>query len=321
MQAYIIRRLLLIIPTLILVTIVVFFLIRLIPGDIIEQMVQQHIFASTVEKDQTVEAIRHKLGLDVPIHVQYGRWVGGIITRGDLGISLWKNTPVTEEIFRRLPVSIELGLIAIAVALAIALPVGIYSAIRQDTGGDYIARSFAILCICVPSFWLGTMVMVFPSIWWDWIPPLEFTPFFENPIQNLQQFIIPAIILGMVTSGTIMRMTRTMMLEVLRQDYVRTAWSKGLRERVVVTRHALKNALIPVITILGFHTPVLIGGSVIIEQIFCLPGTGRLFIDAMAARDYTIVTGINLFVACFVLLNILVIDLTYAYLDPRVRYK
>jgi len=320
MSAYILRRLLLLIPTLFLVTIIVFLMVRLIPGDVIDLIMEEHMFETKRGREVNIEAIERRLGLDLPIHVQYGRWIADVF-RGDLGESMWTNRPVTEELRNRLPVSLELGLLGIIVGLIIAVPVGIYSAIRQDTVGDYLGRSFAILCIAVPNFWVATMVIVFPSIWWQWTPSLEYIPLVENPIENFKQFIIPAAILGMVLSGYTMRMTRTMMLEVLRQDYIRTAWSKGLRERVVIVRHALKNALIPVVSIAALQIPVLIGGSVIIEQIFSLPGMGRYFLEAIADRDYTIVSGINLVVASVVLLNNLMTDMTYAYLDPRVQYR
>jgi peptide/nickel transport system permease protein len=316
MRAYVIRRLLLIIPTLLLVTIIVFFSIRLVPGNVVELMAVEQEFIS----GKGFDAIMHDLGLDVPLHVQYGRWMAGIF-RGDFGNSLWSFRPVTEIIFDKIPISFELGLLAMIVALLIAFPIGIYSAIRQDTAGDYIGRIIAILCICVPSFWLGTMVMVFPSIWWNWSPSMKYIPFIEDPLGNLGMFIIPAIILGMVLSGVTMRMTRTMMLEVLRQDYIRTAWSKGLRERMVIIRHALKNALIPVVTVIGLQLPILIGGSVILENIFNLPGIGRLMVEVINNRDYTVLSGINLITATIVLLINIGVDLTYAYLDPRVHYK
>jgi len=320
MSAYILRRLLLLIPTLFLVTIIVFLMVRLIPGDIIDLIMKEHMFETKTGREVNIEAIKSRLGLDLPMHVQYGRWIADVF-RGDLGESMWTNRPVTQELRNRLPVSLELGLLGIIVGMLIAVPVGIYSAIRQDTMGDYLGRSFAILCIAVPNFWVATMVIVFPSIWWQWTPPLEYIPLADNPIENFKQFIIPAAILGMVLSGYTMRMTRTMMLEVLRQDYIRTAWAKGLRERIVIFRHALKNALIPVVSIAALQIPVLIGGSVIIEQIFSLPGMGRYFLEAIADRDYTIVSGINLVVASVVLLNNLMTDMTYAYLDPRVQYR
>jgi peptide/nickel transport system permease protein len=315
MRGFLIRRLLFILPTLFLVTIIVFLLIRLIPGSVIDIMAAQSIG----DVELNVQLVKETLGLDVPIHVQYGRWISNVL-HGDLGQSLWTKRAVSQILIERLPVSLELGIMAIITALIIALPIGVYSAIRQDTAGDYISRSFAILCIALPSFWLGTMVVVLPSIWWGWSPSLNYVTFIENPLENLELFIIPAVILGMVLSGTTMRMTRTMMLDVLRQDYVRTALAKGLRERTVVIRHALKNALIPVITIIGLQLPILIGGSVVLEQIFALPGIGRLIIESITKRDYTIVSGINLLMAAFILIVNLTIDLAYAFLDPRVRY-
>ena len=266
------------------------------------------------------EIIRHRLGLDVPVHVQYGRWIGGVL-QGDLGVSLRSDQPITPKILSRLPVTFELGVFAIMIGLLISLPIGIYSAIRQNTISDYAGRGIAIILISVPIFWTATMMMLYPSLWWGWSPSMELIHFTEDPLGNLGMFLLPAAILGMVLSGTTMRMTRTMALEVLRQDYIRTAWSKGLKERVVVMRHVLKNALIPVVTIVGFQLPLLIGGSVIIEQIFVLPGLGALLLESIEKRDYPIVSGINLFIATAVVLINLLIDLTYAFLDPRVRYR
>jgi len=320
MRAYVIRRLLLMIPTLFLVTLIVFFSVRFIPGSVIDLMVAEMAEESAPGQELTAEFVKQALGLDIPVHEQYGKWLGGAI-RGDLGDSLWTGRPVTEEIFGRLPISIELGVMALIVGILIAVPIGTYSAIRQDTIGDYAGRTVAILAISLPSFWIATMVIVYPSIWWNWSPPMEYMAFVKNPLENLRQFIIPAIILGMVLSGVTMRMTRTMMLEVLRQDYIRTAWAKGLREWTIIVRHAMKNALIPVVTIVGLQVPILIGGAVIIEQIFVLPGVGRLMIDAINKRDYVVISGINVVLASVVLVNNLLVDLTYAYLDPRVQYR
>lgn len=318
MRAYIIRRLLLLIPTLFIVTVILFCAVRFIPGDVVELMAAQ--VGEAQDMEAAVELIRHNLGLDVPIHVQYGKWVAGLFT-GDLGTSLWTGRSITGELANRLPVSIELGILALITSMVIALPIGILSAIRQDTVSDYIGRSVAIFCISVPSFWLATLVIVYPSAWWGWMPAIGYIPFFRDPLGNLGQFIIPAILMGMVMSGVTMRMTRTMMLEVLRQDYIRTAWAKGLRERTVISRHALKNALIPVVTIVGLQLPILIGGAVIIETIFGLPGIGRYFVDALFQRDYPIIAGVNLVVSAFVLVCILMVDIAYAYLDPRVQYR
>jgi peptide/nickel transport system permease protein len=266
-------------------------------------------------------AIEKTLGLDKPMLTQYGIWIGNIVLHGDFGNALWEKTPVIDKILKRWPVTLELGMLGLIIAQLIALPVGIYSALRQDTIGDYIARSFAIMCIAVPAFWLGTMIVVFPSLWWGYSPPITIVSFIEDPLGNLGMFIIPAVVLGMSLSGQTMRMTRTMMLEVLRQDYIRTAWSKGLKERVVVTRHALKNALIPVITIIGIALPTLVGGTVIIEQIFCLPGMGRLLIEATQTRDYPVVSGVTFFFSIAMVLINLMVDLTYGFFDPRIHYK
>jgi peptide/nickel transport system permease protein len=320
MQAYIIRRLILIIPTLFIASLIVFFMIRLIPGDVIELMEAQHGGVGIASKVNRAQ-IEHNLGLDVPIHVQYGRWLGDMVLHGSLGESLWKKMPVTGLIIDRLPVTLELAILALLVALIISIPIGIYSAIRQDTGGDYIGRTISILSISLPDFWVGTMIMVFPALWWGWSPPVILIPFVKDPIGNLQMFIIPAVVMSMLVSGSTMRLTRTMMLEVLRQDYIRTAWSKGIRERVIIMRHALKNALIPVVTLQGAMLPVLIGGAVITEQIFCLPGVGRLMLNAIFQRDYPIVSGVTLILAIFVVIINLVVDLTYGFLDPRVQYR
>ncbi len=317
MRDYLIKRLLLIIPTLFLISVVVFLIMRLMPGDIVDTIMQRAITrGGSVDR----EAIERAFGLDVPIHVQYGRWMGDIFLHGSLGDSLRSGQPVTREILSRVGVTFELGLLAIIVALLLGLPIGVYSAYRQDSVGDYVGRSFAIALLAVPTFWLATMVILYPAIWWGWSPPLEVIPFAEDPIGNLAQFIIPGSITGMFMSGVTMRMTRTMMLEVLRQDYIRTAFAKGLGERVVVTRHALKNAFIPVITIVGLELPLLVGGTIITEQIFTLPGMGRLLLDSLENRDYTMVSGINLLIATAVVGANLLVDISYAYLDPRVRY-
>jgi len=265
MRAYIIRRLLLIIPTLFILSILVFLSVRFIPGDVIAVM-QARMEYYFVDVDR--EALEHKLGLDVPVYVQYGRWIGNIFRHGSLGESLLGRWAVEEKIIGRLPVTIELGVMAIVISLLIALPVGIYSAIRQDTAADYLGRSIAVIGLATPNFWLGVMVMIFPAIWWGWAPPLELVSFTEDPLGNLAVFLIPSLILGTASSAATMRMMRTMMLEVLRQDYIRTAWSKGLRERVVIIRHTIKNALIPVVTLIGLQLPILVGGAVIMDHIF-----------------------------------------------------
>lgn len=318
MTNYLIRRLLLVIPTLFFASLITFVTIRLIPGDVIDQMLKER---ESTNPGVDRAMIERSLGLDAPMHVQYGRWVAGIVLRGDMGKSLWSGTPVTQAILTRLPVTFELGLISLLIGLFISLPIGIFSAVRQDSLGDYLARGFAILCIALPGFWLGTMIIIFPAKWWGWSPPLTLIKFFDSPFQNLLQFLPPAIVLGTGLAGVSMRMTRSMMLEVLRQDYVRTAWAKGLRERAVVMRHALKNSLIPIVILIGLQMPVLVGGVVIIEQIFNLPGLGRLLVEAVSYRDYTMIMGIMLFFGLGMVCINLIVDLTYSFLDPRIRYK
>ncbi|HUC45063.1 MAG TPA: ABC transporter permease, partial [Hyphomicrobiaceae bacterium] len=306
------------IPALFFASIIVFVTVRLIPGSVIDLMLSQNdISADKLSREQLVAA----LGLDKPIWEQYARWMGGILLAGDFGRSLWGNTPVAELLVARLPVTFELGLMALVVALAVAIPIGAYSAMRQDTAGDYLGRSFSILMLAVPSFWMGTMVMVFPSMWWGWSPEVKFVPFRQDPLHNLSQMILPAIILGTSLSAVTMRLTRTMMLEVLRQDYIRTAWAKGLTETLVVARHALRNALIPVVTLIGLQAPLLIGGAVIMEQIFVIPGMGLLLLEAVNQRDYPIITGVFLIVGVAVMMINLLVDLSYGMLDPKVRYR
>ena len=315
MQAFIIRRLLALIPTLLFTSIIVFASIRLIPGDVIDLMLA-HNDISTGTDRALIEAA---LGLDRPIYIQYFSWIGAAL-QGDLGRSLWQNTAVTEQLATTLPITFELGALALIVALTVAIPIGIYSSMRQDTAGDYVARSFSLLMLAIPSFWLGTLVMVFPSVWWRWAPPLQYTPFLEDPLGNLGHMLVPAILLGLSMSAVTMRMTRTMMLEVLRQDYIRTARAKGLGENLVVMRHALKNGLIPVVTLIGLQAPLLIGGAVILEQIFVVPGIGLLLLEAVFQRDYPVITGVFLIVGVAILVINLMVDLTYGFLDPKVRH-
>ena len=318
MRAYLIRRLLAVIPTLILASMLVFVVVRIIPGDIIDLMITQHDVA---DEEVTRQKIEEALGLNEPIYIQYYRWVKEIIVHGSLGKSLWKDKTVIEEMVARLPVTFELGIIALTIGLSLAMPIGIYSAIRQDTAGDYIGRTIAILGVAIPGFWLGTMIVVYPALWWGWSPSIDLTSIRVDPIKNLKTFIIPGAVLGFAMAGVTMRMTRAMMLEVLRQDYIRTAWAKGLKERVVILRHAVKNALIPVITLVGLQLPILVGGTVVIEQIFVLPGMGLLMIEAVQQRDYPIVTGVMAFIGLIVLVVNVLVDISYGFLDPKVRYQ
>ncbi len=338
MRTYIIRRLLLIIPTMLMATVIVFFAVRFIPGDIVDLMaadVGRRGLGTEIEtkyfEEQARANIKKALGLDVPMFLQYGRWLGVLpqsdtgsfsgVLQGNLGNSLWEGTPVGRDIFARLPITVELAIFAIFIDIIIGLPLAVYSAIRQDTPTDYVSRTIAVIFMAVPTFWVGTMVTVYPAIWWGWSPSVQYIAFLDDPMGNLAQFLLPAVIMGMFAAGSTMRMMRTMMLEVLRQDYIRTAWSKGLTEWTIVLRHTLKNAIIPVVTMWGLMLPMLVGGSVVIEQIFCLPGVGRLLLEALTKRDYPIISGVNVVLASFVLIVNLLVDLTYGWLDPRVTYK
>jgi len=263
--------------------------------------------------------LRHSLGLDQPVAEQYVRWLSGVV-RGDFGRSIQFRQPVTVDLRNRIPVTLELGLLAMLISICIALPVGTLSAVRQDRFVDYAARTAAIAMLSIPGFWLGTLVLAFGSAWFHWSPPLSFHSLVDSPSKNLGILITPALILGAALSGTVMRLTRPQMLEVLRQDYVRTALAKGLRERTVVIRHAIRNAFIPVVTVIGLQVPVLIGGTVILETIFSVPGMGRYLVNAVRFNDYPVIQGVVLAVATIVVVTNLLVDLSYSLLDPRVRY-
>lgn len=322
MGRYLLRRLLYIIPEMFFVSVVVFLLVRFIPGNVVNLMVAEMgsggTSAHAMSSAETAKLLTHQLGLDVPIPVQYARWVGNLL-HGDLGRSLWTGRSISADIATQIPVTLEVGIMAMVLGLIFSLPIGILSAMRQETWGDYVGRTISIVAISIPALWLGTMAMVYPSIWWNWTPPVQYIPLRESIGGNLAQFLLPASILGLGLAGTTMRMTRTMMLEVLRQDYIRTAWSKGLTELTIVRRHALKNAFIPILTIIGNQFPIIIGGSAVLEQIFGLPGMGRYLINALYQRDYPAISGVTLVMAVFILVVNIVVDVLYAYLDPRLR--
>jgi peptide/nickel transport system permease protein len=270
------------------------------------------------------------MGLDESLPVQYGRWLGILpqetgefsgMLQGNLGHSLWDNEPVTDILKSRLPVSIELGVLSMLIGWAIALPIGMFMATRQDSLMDYTGRVFAIVLLSIPGFWLMTMVIVYPSIWWGTMPNIVYVPITENLFENLKQFLLPAFLTGAASSALMIRLTRTMMLEVLRQDYIRTAWAKGLRERTVLMRHAAKNAFIPVITVVGGQIPVILAGQIVTEQIFALPGMGIAFLEALNQRDYPIISAINTIIATAILVMNVIVDISYAWMDPRIRYR
>jgi peptide/nickel transport system permease protein len=314
MSRYLLRRLVLLVPTLFGVTVVVFTLVRLLPGDAVSLQLQD---AKATAADEA--ALRSQLGLDRPVVVQYVEWLGNL-ARGDLGHSFRSRQPITTELANRIPVTAELGILALVIAAVVATCVGIISAVRQDTWADYVGRSVAIGLLAIPGFWLGTLVVTLPSVWWHWTPPLQYTRLNVDPLKNLSIVIIPAVILGLGLSGGLMRLIRTQMLEVLRQDFIRTASAKGLAEHAVVMRHALKNAFIPALTVLGLQIALLVSGTVVLESIFVLPGMGRYLLEAVQSRDYPAVQGLNLLFASVIIFTNLIVDLMYGWLDPRVRY-
>ena len=335
MSAYLIRRILLLFPTLFIVSVIVFAAIRMMPGDFIDMLIYDLEGGGSTPGTIDRAGMERRLGLDVPMPIQYLRWVGVLqgpdistgeiryngLLQGNLGTSLRTGVPATEEILRRIPISFELNLLSMLIAWMIALPVGIYSALRQNTWFDYIGWSFAILSLATPAFWLASMLIVFAGRYWSWAPRLEYVPFFENPVENLKMFLLPAFLTGTAVSGELMRSIRTMTLEVIRQDYIRTAYAKGLKERVVVIRHALKNVGVLLVEIAIPTFGAFLGGSVIMENIFVIPGLGRYLLDMLTNRDYFVTSGANLFFATAGMLLILLTDISYAWVDPRIRYR
>ena len=316
MWNYIARRVLQGLLVLFLVSFLVFSLVRILPGDAILMQLDQ----AAAPTPENLEKARQELGLDRPFLEQYRTWMTGVL-RGDLGYSLTSRRPVSQELLKRVSLTSHLAVLSLLIALLIALPIGVLSAVRQDTMADYCGRLFAILGLSLPDFWLATVVITFLAIWFRWIPPIGFSPIWVDPARNLSQLLIPAVIIGARLAAVSMRMTRSSLLEVLRQDYIRTARAKGLRERAVIVGHAFKNAFIPVITIIGQQFSVLLGGTVIVEFIFLQPGVGGLMLDAVQLRDYTLIQGAVLFFATVIVVMNLLVDLSYAWLDPRIRYS
>ncbi len=314
MGSYIIRRILKMIPAFLLMSVMIAGLLRLLPGDVVTIMAGELGYADDSND------MRELLGLNQPFYRQYLDWIGGVFT-GDFGVSLWNHRPVMSELAWRLPMTLELAALAMLFNVGIGIPIGILAATRQDTWVDHLSRSVAILAIAAPTFWIATMALVFPASWFGWTPSTSWVPLTEDPVANFKVVIVPALILGFAFQGRTMRLLRAMLLEVMRQDYIRTAWAKGLNERVIVSRHALKNALIPVVTLLALEVPLLLGGTVIIEQIFNLPGVGRYMLDLLLNRDFVPVQTIVLLMAGVVMVLNLLVDISYAWLDPRIRYK
>ncbi len=319
MTQYLARRLLLFIPTMLLATVLVFGLFSIVPGDAAAYLLTGEDASGTVTNED-FERLREDLGLNRPIYVQYADWLWGVV-RGDLGISLYYGQPFGLELLERFARTFELAVLAILMAFVTAVPLGILSAMKQDSGLDYASRVIALLGIAMPTFWIGVLVIYGLAYWAEWLPPLEYAHLWEDPIQNLKLMLLPAAVIGFHDMAFTARVTRSAMLEVMREDYMRTARSKGLREWVVVGRHALKNAMLPVVTVSGYQFGRLLGGVIIVEQIFVVPGVGNFLIDAINHRDFPIIQGVILMTAAVVLLLNLIIDMLYGILDPRIRYS
>jgi peptide/nickel transport system permease protein len=317
MPTYIVRRILLMIPTLLGAVTLIFLLMRLLPGD-----VALYILGSGESSDvnkQALQQIRQELGLDQPLIVQYGRWLWGAV-RLDFGNSYWTRQPVMEELKRRYPITVNLALMSLLLGTLIAIPVGVLSAVRQDTLADYAARVFVIAGLSLPNFWLAILIILGLVYYFQWLPPLNYAPFWVDPWLNFKQLVFSALVTGYRLSAIGARMTRSSILEVLRDDYVRTARAKGLGELVVVLKHALRNALLPVITIIGLELLTLLGGLVVIETVFTIPGIGRYLVDAITHRDYPSIQALVFMIAVLVVTVNLLVDIIYGFLDPRIRY-
>lgn len=319
MGSYIARRLIGLLPILFGISVFVFLIMRLLPGDVAAMILGGDENSAGASRE-ALEALREQLGLNKPLLLQYTDWMWGLFHL-DAGTSLWSGQPVFDEIGKRIPLTAELAFLALTFSMVIAVPIGIYSAVRQDSWVDYLMRSISIAGLAVPSFWLATLTVLCLTLWFRWTPPLGYMPFASNPWINLQQLLPPAIIIGFGNAALISRMTRSTMLEVLREDYVRTARAKGLKPRMVLGAHALRNAILPVLTLGAIELGGLLGGTVVMETIFTLPGLGRYLVDAIAHRDYPVVQAIILLMGViYVTLN-LIVDILYGVFDPRIRYE
>ena len=317
MTTYIIRRMLQMILIMLLVTVIVFFMLRILPGDPILMFLSSQDTQQITQEQ--LDVLRHDLGLDRPMIVQYFDWLGDV-AHGDLGKSIANQTPIIDEVKKRMPITFELGLISFIFSIIIGIPLGVISAVKRGTLTDTSLTSMGNLGVCVPSFWLGLLLIYIIGYKFNWLPIYGYVSFAKDPIQNIKDSIMPVICLGLAPIASAVRLTRSSMLEVMRQDYIRTAWSKGLRERTVVIRHALKNGLIPVITLKGMTLATIVGGSVLIETVFSIPGMGRYAVQGLFAKDYTIVQACLLISGTVVLAANLLVDLSYGWLDPRIRY-
>ncbi len=321
MRDYILRRVLLVIPSVFVLTLLVFGMVRLLPGDVVDTIAAQLSGGRGGEIDPALkEKIRKDLGLDQPIYIQYFVWISEIV-RGDLGASLLTKIDIVEDIKRRFPITFELVIFTLVLMVLWGLSIGIFSAIRQDSWMDYVLRSVAILGLSVPFFWTAVLLLLFGSLWFNWSPPWGVNEFFDDPWLNIQQFFFPAIILAVSQGSQVARMTRATVLEVMRQDYIRTARAKGLVDRAILVRHALKNAMIPVVSLIGINFAFALGGTVVLEQIWGLPGMGQLMLAAIKQRDYPVIQGVILFTGTLVMIINLLVDLSYGWLNPRIRYR
>jgi peptide/nickel transport system permease protein len=318
MAFYILKRLLAIIPTLFGVAVLIFLLLRVVPGDVVEARYMSQ--GSQFQSQDLMDIERKKLGLDQPMWKQFTTWMGGF-ARLDFGVSMWTGAPITEEIKLRFALSLQLAIMASTTAVLLAIPLGILAAIKQDTWIDYAVRVFSIAGLAMPSFWLGILMILGMLIFFKWLPPMVFTPLWVNPWENLAQLIWPALAVGYRYSAVGTRMMRSTMLEVLREDYIRTARAKGLWLKLILSRHALKNAILPVLTIMSLEFAFLLGGLVVTEQVFNLNGLGMLFVEGIARRDYTLIQALVMLVATVFLLVNFLVDIAYAWLDPRIRYR
>jgi peptide/nickel transport system permease protein len=310
---YVLKRILVTIPTLFGISVVIFFMVRLLPGDIVAVLSG----ADIGNDPELVARARESLGLNGSYPEQYWRWISGVL-QGDLGDSLRNTQPVSEVLLNALPITFELVFLGLLIAVVVGLPLGVLSAVKRDSRHDYAARVGGLIGVSIPNFWLATLLLLFTSRVFGWVPPLTYVPFYEDPIANLSQFILPAVAISVFTLAIVMRMVRATMLEVLGQDYVRTARAKGVKRRVVISRHALRNALIPVVTVVGFEIGILMGGSAIVEIIFGLPGVGNTLINAIFNRDYPVVQGATMLLAFIFIFANLLVDLLYGVLDPRI---
>ncbi len=316
MLQYVVKRVLLTIPTLLGVAVLVFFMLRVVPGDVVEVKLRGD--GGSVSQ-QTIDAERKRLGLDKPLMAQFGQWMVGVATF-NYGISMWTERPVMEEVRLRLELSLQVAIMATLIAVFIAIPLGTTAALFRDTWIDYTVRIVTIGGLSIPSFWFGMLIMLSLLAFFNWLPPITFTPIYVDPVANLTQLIWPALAVGYRYCAVVARMIRSSLLEVLNEDYIRTARAKGVYEKLVVSRHALRNALLPAITVIGLEFTFLIGGLVVTEQVFNLNGIGQLFVQSVSRNDFTLIQGMVMLIAAFYVFVNLAIDLLYAVFDPRIRY-